>query len=446
MYNQYVFVEDSAQSLLDFEKDARTMNSLANYSRQNQINKEWIDEYLNYAHSNGLLSVRCHCNIFAWTADSDDINRVKNDVGSAIAQMDCKPRYNTIDLATLWWAGIPGNAGGFPAEERFHTFLEQAVCFFASETNYRSSLSPFGIKMVDRFGVPVHLDISDLPWKKGIIQNRNKFILGPSGSGKSFFTNHMVRQYYEQGTHIVLIDVGNSYQGLCGLINNKTKGEDGIYFTYKEDDPISVNPFYTDDGIFDIEKRESIKIMILALWKREDEPPTRAEEVALSNAVRIYIDSLKVGSIKPSFNTFYEFVKNDYRQILENIVVGQTVIPRNSIIVGRAGVRGERLTVEINTIEHGGVVHMVELLVHDLDGIEGIFIPNLLELNAAKEIVANMSQTSSQNLNFNADVKEQFVADMGRGVIQGISAFAAKRIREVPVRLQNDYKVYLLIK
>ena len=75
--------------------------------------------------------------------------------------------------------------------------------------------------------------------KNGTITNRNKFILGPSGSGKSFFTNHMVRQYYEQGTHVLLVDTGNSYQGLCNLIHARTHGEDGIYFTYEEDNPIA---------------------------------------------------------------------------------------------------------------------------------------------------------------------------------------------------------------
>ena len=137
--------------------------------------------------------------------------------------------------------------------------------------------------MVDRVtGKPLHIDISDLPMKKGIITNRNKFILGPSGSGKSFFTNHMVRQYYEQNAHVLLVDTGNSYLGLCEMINRKTHGEDGIYFTYTTENPIAFNPFYVEDGIFDIEKKESIKTLILTLWKRDDEAPTRAEEVALS--------------------------------------------------------------------------------------------------------------------------------------------------------------------
>jgi len=153
--------------------------------------------------------------------------------------------------------------------------------------------------------------------KRGIITNRNKFILGPSGSGKSFFTNHMVRQYYEQGAHVLLVDTGNSYQGLCELIKAKTKGEDGVYFTYSEDNPIAFNPFYTDDGLFDIEKRESIKTLILTLWKRDDQPPSRSEEVALSNAVSGYIESLKKQDSVPSFNGFYDYLKGQYRRILQ---------------------------------------------------------------------------------------------------------------------------------
>ena len=319
IYNQYLFLDNSDENLRQFEKSARNMHSLSRYSRSNQINKEWIEQYLNEAHSYGLSSIRAHFNVMAWSDNPQELRSIKNDVGSALASMECKPRHNTIDTATLYWVGIAGNAADFPSEETFYTFIEPALCFFTQETNYQSSSSPFGIKMADRLtGKPIHLDISDEPMKKGIITNRNKFVLGPSGSGKSFFTNHLVRQYYEQGTHIVLVDTGNSYQGVCELIHHKTKGKDGIYFTYTEDNPIAFNPFYTDDGVFDIEKRESIKTLILTLWKRDNEPPTRAEEVALSNAVNLYLQLVKDNpSHTPSFNGFYEYIKNDYRAILQ---------------------------------------------------------------------------------------------------------------------------------
>ena len=319
IYNQYVFMDDPADTLQRLEKTARNMQSLSRYSRANQINRQWIEEYLNEAHSKGLTSIRAHCNVMAWSDDREKLKRIKNDVGSQLALMEAKPRHNTVDVPTLFWAAIPGNAGDFPFEESFHTFIEQALCLFIGETSYKDSLSPFGIRMVDRLtGKPVHLDISDLPMKNGTITNRNKFILGPSGSGKSFFTNHMVRQYYEQGAHVLLVDTGNSYQGLCNLIHARTHGEDGIYFTYKEEDPIAFNPFYVEDGVFDIEKKESIKTLILTLWKRDDEPPTRAEEVALSNAVNLFLANIrKDRSIKPSFNSFYEFIRDEYQDILK---------------------------------------------------------------------------------------------------------------------------------
>lgn len=319
IYSQFIFIDDAQEILQNMEKTSRNMLSLSKYSRSNAVNQEWTEMYLDEAHTKGVLPVRCHCNVMAWAEGEEELRRVKNDTGSQLAMMECTPRHNTVDTPVLYWAGIPGNAGDFPAEESFYTFLEQAVCLFTAETNYRSSPSPFGIRMADRQnGIPIHVDISDLPMKQGIITNRNKFILGPSGSGKSFFTNHLVRQYYEQGTHILLVDTGNSYQGLCRMINDKTHGEDGIYITYEENNPIAFNPFYVDDGQFDVEKRESIKTLILTLWKREDEVPKRSEEVALSGAVNAYIRKITDNrTIQPDFNGFYEFVRDDYRRMIE---------------------------------------------------------------------------------------------------------------------------------
>ena len=313
-----VFLDNHAETLKSLEARARNMNSLARYSRANSVNKEWIDLYLNEAHTEGYRSVRCHCNVLIWADSETELKGICNDVGSQLALMGCTPHRNTVDVPALFWAGIPGAEGEFPAEESFPTFLEQALCFFAEETAYRSSPSPFGIKLVDRLsGIPLHLDISDEPIKRGITTNRNKFVLGPSGSGKSFFMNHLVRQYYEQGAHVVLVDTGNSYQGLCGMIRRKTDGADGVYFTYTEEKPISFNPFYTDDYIFDVEKKDSIKTLLLTLWKSEDDKVTKTESGELGSAVSAYIERIQSDrSIVPSFNTFYEYMRDDYRKEL----------------------------------------------------------------------------------------------------------------------------------
>lgn len=352
--NQYIFIDDHAENLKRFEKQARNMQSLSKYSRSNQINKQWIEDYLNEAHSYGLTSVRCHVNVLAWSDDKEKLTRIKNDVGSQLALMECKPRHNTVDTPTLFWAGIPGNQGDFPSEESFYTFIDQALCFFIGETNYKNSPSPFGIKMVDRLtGKPLHLDISDLPMRRGITSNRNKFVLGGSGSGKSFFMNHLVRQYWEQGTHVVLVDTGNSYQGLCEMIRNKTKGEDGIYFTYTEEHPISFNPFYTDDGLFDIEKKDSLKTLLLTLWKSDDDKITKTESGELGSAVEEYIKRIQVDkSIVPCFNTFYEFMRDEYKTELESreIEVGKEEFNINNFLTTlRQYYRGGRFDFLLNS-------------------------------------------------------------------------------------------------
>ena len=373
--NQYIFIDDHAVNLKQFEKQARNMHSLSRYSRSNQINKQWIEEYLNDAHSFGLTSVRCHVNVMAWSEDKEELSRIKNDVGSQLALMECKPRHNTVDTPTLFWAGIPGNQGDFPFEESFYSFIEQALCFFVEETNYKSSPSPFGIKMVDRVtGKPLHVDISDLPMKKGIITNRNKFVLGPSGSGKSFFMNHLVRQYWEQGTHVVLVDTGNSYQGLCEMIRSKTKGEDGIYFTYTEEKPISFNPFYTEDNQFDVEKKDSLKTLLLTLWKSEDDRISKTESGELGSAVDEYIKKIQTDrSIIPSFNTFYEFMRDEYKVALKE----------REIEVSKADFNIDNLLTTLRQYYRGGRFDFLLNSDKELDLLNKRFI--VFEIDAIKE-------------------------------------------------------------
>jgi len=313
IYNQYIFIEDSTKTLQKMESKRLRLQSLAAYSRENMIAMDATNDFLNEAISQQRLPVKAHFNVLVWTDQKEQLKEIKNLVSSALAQMDAAAKQETVGAPQIYWAGIPGNEADFPMNDTFDTFAEQAICFLNLETNYRSSLSPVGIRLGDRLtGNPVHVDISDEPVKKGICTNRNKFILGPSGSGKSFFTNHMVRSYYEQGTHIVLVDVGHSYKGLCDMVN-------GYYFTYDERNPIKFNPFYIGaDDHLDTEKKESIKTLLLALWKKDNEIFGRSEYVALSNALQGYFDKLeKNKSIFPCFNTFYEYLKNDFVAILQ---------------------------------------------------------------------------------------------------------------------------------
>lgn len=152
-------------------------------------------------------------------------------------------------------------------------------------------------------------------------------------------------------------------------------------------------------------------------------------------------------------NTIFACVHNDQTvmngqtvrlRLLEAIKVGKMHIPRNTLISGTAKIQGERLEITVNTLENDGTVLAIGLTVYDLDGITGIFIPNMQELNAAKEIVANMGTNAGTSINLSNDAGQQFAADMGRNVIQGVSQFTAKKLREVKVHLKAGYKVYLI--
>lgn len=304
IFNQYLFIEDGGATLKKLEAKKRRLQSLSAYSRENSFARDAVDSFLSEAVAENRIPVKAHFNVLAWTPDAAQIQALRNKCISAFSQIDAVPKIETVGAPQIYWAGIPGNAADMPVNETIDIFSAQACCFINMETSYRSSASPTGLRLGDRIsGQPLQVDLSDEPMKHGIISNRNKFIIGPSGSGKSFFTNHLLRSYYEQGTHVVLVDVGHSYKGLCDLVG-------GYYFTYSEQSYIKFNPFYIEEGdMLDVEKRESIKTLLVALWKKDHENFTRSEYVALSNALQLYYE--KVVAVR-SFNSFYEFLRDEF--------------------------------------------------------------------------------------------------------------------------------------
>ena len=366
IYNQFIFIDDAQKTMKQLEGKRLRLQSLSAYSRENSIAKEAVDDFLNEAIGEQRQPVKAHFNLLLWTDDKERLKELRNLVSSALAQMDATPKQETSGVAQIWWAGMPGNEADFPMNDTFDTFIEQAVCFLNLETNYRSSLSPVGLRLGDRLtGKPVHVDISDEPVTRGICTNRNKFILGPSGSGKSFFTNHMVRSYYEQGTHIVLVDVGHSYKGLCDLVK-------GYYFTYSETDPIKFNPFYIPEGdVLDTEKKESIKTLLLALWKKSDESYNRSEYVALSNALQLYYDKLsKNDSIFPCFNSFYDFLRDEFVGIIaEHRVKEKDFDISNFLYVLRPYYYGGEFDYLLNAKENLDLLNQ-QFIVFELDNIK----------------------------------------------------------------------------
>ncbi len=305
LYQQFLTVEDASLVAKDLEKRKLRYRSLAFYGRENQVAMDSTEQFLQKLVQDGLQPVRAHFHVLAWVKDRQQEQALRNACTSALSTIDVHPKIETVGAPQIFWAGIPGNALDLPVNETVLLFSCQAACFLHQETQYRDSESSFGFRLGDRIsGRPLHVDLSDEPMQMGWISNRNKFILGPSGSGKSFFTNHLLRSYYYQGAHIVLVDIGHSYKGLCALLG-------GTYFHYGTQQHLAFNPF---QGDIDSEKMESIKALLVTLWKKENESFKRSEYVALSHALQLYF----VKDVPNScFNSFYEFLKNDFSKMVQ---------------------------------------------------------------------------------------------------------------------------------
>lgn len=317
IYNQYFFFDNHHDTLNKIKQKGRLQQAFSSASRENAINLECNTAFLDEAYVQQKRSVRCAFNVILWDKNWEQLLAKNSVVESALSSMNCCTKTKTEKIVPqVFWGGIPGAASQYPSELTFLTFLEQGCCFLNFDGNYRSMVdsSDFGIYLTDRLaGIPIRIDLDDYPKRVGWIDNRNKVIIGPSGSGKSFFTNNLIRQYWEQGCHIVLVDIGDSYQGLCKMIQEETNGEDGVYYTYTEEHPLAFNPFFEPEYNYTEEKKEQLLTLIKTLWKG-DEPLSNSESVHIKVCIYNYLDKIcEDRSIRPCFNTFFQYLKRDFK-------------------------------------------------------------------------------------------------------------------------------------
>ena len=366
IYNQFIFIEDTQKTIKKLESKRLRLQSLSAYSRENSISRDATNDYLNELITSQRLPVKAHFNVMIWTDDRNELKELKTQVSSALAQMDATPKQESDGAPQLFWSGLPGNAGDFPANDTFDTFAEQATCFLNLESSCRSVESNFRLRLVDRLsGMPVWCDFSDAPMRSGVITNRNKAVFGGSGSGKSMFMNHLQHAYYTHGAHCLIVDVGNSYQGLCELLN-------GYQFMFREEKPIQFNPFYIAEGdTLDTEKKESIKTLLIALWKKDDEKFKRSEYVALSNALHQYYDFIQDRpAIFPGFDSFYDFLLEVYVERLASENVKESDFDVNNFLyVLRPYYKDGEYGYLLNAREKLDIFHQ-RFIVFELDNIK----------------------------------------------------------------------------
>lgn len=311
LYNQVVFIPDQIKVKTELEAKRKRHSSMPDPA--NHISIEDIDHmFLSIAADNELL-VYCNFSILV-AGETETINKAVNYIDTNLFSMGIIPGQNTYNQMELYRAAIPGNGDELKKYDKFLTSRPASVCFFFKERLPVTEKSDYLLYFTDRQGVPIGIDTSEMPMQSGRISNRNKFILGPSGTGKSFVTNRYIKQCHVLGADVVMVDTGHSYLGT-------NKYFDGKYITYREDKPITMNPFRIEEVENNEEKRQILKSLIGLIWKGVDGTLNQVEDTVLSKVISDYYtdyfgDRRRVGVL--NFNSFYEFACADIEDLLNN--------------------------------------------------------------------------------------------------------------------------------
>ena len=300
IYNQIIFIPSQKKELGILDKKKNRHASIPNPT--NQMAVEDIKRVQEVIARESKQLVYTHYNLAVVTDSKTDIQKCTNYIENAFSRLGIhisKRAYNQLELFVN---SFPGNCYNMnPDYDRFLTLSDAAACFMYKERIQHSEDSPLKIYYTDRQGVPVAIDISGKEGKEKITDNSNFFCLGPSGSGKSFHMNSVVRQMWEQNTDVVMVDTGNSYEGLCEYVGGK-------YISYTEEHPITMNPFRIKREEYNVEKIGFLKNLIMLIWKGSDGIITKTEDKLIEQTITEYYENYFNGKIKSlSFNTFYEF-------------------------------------------------------------------------------------------------------------------------------------------
>ena len=301
IYNQMIFIPNQKRELSSLEKKKNRHASIPNPS--NQIAVEDIRQVQEVVAREGKQLVYTHFNLVVCCPRNVDMQKPVNYLENMFGRMGIhisKRAYNQLELFVN---SFPGNCYGMnPEYDRFLTLSDAAACLMYKEYVQHSEDTPLKIYYTDRKGMPVAIDITGKEGKVKMTDNSNFFCLGPSGSGKSFHMNSVVRQLHEQGTDVVMVDTGNSYEGLCEYLGGK-------YISYTEEKPITMNPFKITKEEINIEKINFLKNLVLQIWKGSEGVVTKTEDRLIGQTIEEYYRSYFTGKIDAplSFNSFFDF-------------------------------------------------------------------------------------------------------------------------------------------
>ena len=307
VYNQIIFLPNQKREMAKLEKKKNRHASIPNPS--NQIAVEDIGKVQNEIARNSKLLVYAHYNLIVKTSSNNDFQKVTNNIENIFSKYNIhisKRAYNQLELFV---ASFPGNCFRLSQDyDQFLTLSEAALCLMYKERQASGDNSPLKCYYTDRQGVPMAIDTTGKEGKVKYTNNSNFFVLGPSGSGKSFFMNTVMRQYYEQDTDIVIVDTGDSYEGLCNYF-------EGTYISYSKEKPISMNPFKITELEYEQnfgEKKNFLKSLIFQIYKGAD-MPTMIEDTIINQTIVEYFEAY--------FTPFEGFTEEERQKMKDTLLL-----------------------------------------------------------------------------------------------------------------------------
>ena len=293
----------------------RQMQSMSARNAENRKYAEEINEYLETAAVQQMSTVRCHLNVFS----TDD-----NLTTTAISKLGITPVRDTANAPAQFWTSIPGNESGLAFSEYMTMEMQSSLCLNLYD-GFDIGIADGVLKMSDRIRlVPQRFDIQEKALDHGLIENYNVFLLGPSGSGKSFFMNKYLRSCYVAGQHCFLIDVGDSYRALCHIIKEESDGKDGTYYTFEKGKPISFNPFRNVKRFSqaDSEAMNFLFTLMVTLWKNGKVEISSSAEKYVRESISAFLRQWD-GVSDPIFNDYFEFVRDVFGDLLKQEEAGK---------------------------------------------------------------------------------------------------------------------------
>lgn len=307
VYNQMIFIPNQKRELALLDKKKNRHASMPNPG--NQMAVEDIKRVQEVVARESKQLVYTHYNLVVAMSAGTDLHKCTNHLENQFSRMGIhisKRAYNQLELFVN---SFPGNCYGMnPDYDRFLTLGDAAACLMYKERILHSEKTPLKIYYTDRQGVPVAIDITGKEGAEKLTDNSNFFCLGPSGSGKSFHMNSVVRQLHEQGTDVVMVDTGNSYEGLCEYLGGK-------YISYTEECPITMNPFRINRQELNVEKTGFLKNLVLLIWKGSQGTVTKTEDRLIEQVITEYYDTY--------FNGFDGFTPPQREDLRKSLLIDE---------------------------------------------------------------------------------------------------------------------------